>query len=231
MNASEPLLETMNGPSRSKIKNGTASNTAADMERNFMTMLVARLKNQDPTDPVDNSEMTIQLAQLATVGRIETLNHIVSSMMPMQAAYMINHRVLAPGSNIQLTTVTTKNSDGIETKTHNAQFGTKLDTDADQVKATIRDSKDKVVRLIDFGKKDAGPVSLSWDGMQSDGKTIAPDGTYTFQIVATANGEAVQSTNLAFGTVSDVTIEASGATKLNVSNIGSINQSDLQKIF
>ena len=240
MTVSNDLLAAMNGTppaGSSGSSNGLTSNSAADTQQRFLTLLTTQLQNQDPTNPMDNSQLTTQIAQLSTVSGIEQLNTTVSSLMAglqanqtMQAASMIGHSVLAPGSNIQLVSSDTKNDDGTTTTTHNAVFGTQLAANADDVKVTIRDSKGNVVDSIDLGKQSAGTVPIIWDGTTSDGTTVAPDGTYTFEIAATANGAAVQSTNLAFGTVSSVTNGATGA-KLNVSNIGSINLSDVVQIL
>jgi flagellar basal-body rod modification protein FlgD len=239
MTVSNDLLASMNGTSstgNSSSSNGLTSNSAADTQARFLTLLTTQLQNQDPTNPMDNSQLTTQIAQLSTVSGIEQLNTTVSSLMAslqsnqtMQAASMIGHSVLAPGSNIQLSSSDTKNADGTTTTTHNAVFGTQLAAKADDVKVTIRDKDGNVVDSIDLGAQAAGTVPIIWDGTKTDG-TIAPDGNYTFEIAATAGGTAVTSTNLAFGTVTSVTNGASGA-KLNVSNVGSINVSDVVQIL
>ena len=58
---------------------GTATN-AAEMQNQFLTLLVAQLKNQDPTSPMDNAQMTSQMAQISTVSGIEKLNDTVNSV-------------------------------------------------------------------------------------------------------------------------------------------------------
>jgi flagellar basal-body rod modification protein FlgD len=238
MTVSTDLLSAMNGtpPASSGTSNGLTSNSAADTQQRFLTLLTTQLQNQDPTNPMDNSALTSQIAQLSTVTGIEQLNASMTSLMTslqtgqtMQATSMIGHSVLAAGSNIQLATSTSTAADGTTTTTHNGVFGTQLASAADDVKVTIRDSTGKAVDSIDLGKQPAGVVPIIWDGTQTDG-TIAPDGQYTFEIAATAGGAPVTSTNLAFGNVSSVTNGPTGA-KLNVSNIGSINVSDVVQIL
>jgi flagellar basal-body rod modification protein FlgD len=239
MTVSNDLLAAMNGTSSTSNKsssNGLTSNSAADTQARFLTLLTTQLQNQDPTNPMDNSQLTTQIAQLSTVSGIEQLNTTVNSLMAglqanqtMQAASMIGHGVLAPGSNIQLSSTDTKNDDGTTTTKHSGVFGAQLDAKADDVKVTIRDKDGNVVDSIDLGAQDAGTLPIIWDGTKTDG-TTAPDGNYTFEIAATAAGKAVTSTNLAFGTVTSVTNGASGA-KLNVSNVGSINVSDVVQIL
>lgn len=48
-----------------------------DMQNRFLTLLTTQLKNQDPLNPMDNAEVTSQLAQMSTVQGIEKLNALV----------------------------------------------------------------------------------------------------------------------------------------------------------
>ncbi|WP_284109138.1 flagellar hook capping FlgD N-terminal domain-containing protein, partial [Escherichia coli] len=57
----------------------TGSN-AADLQGSFLTLLVAQLTNQDPTNPMQNNELTTQLAQISTVSGIEKLNTTLGSV-------------------------------------------------------------------------------------------------------------------------------------------------------
>ncbi len=58
----------------------TGSNSASDLQGSFLTLLVAQLKNQDPTNPMQNNELTTQLAQISTVSGIEKLNTTLGSV-------------------------------------------------------------------------------------------------------------------------------------------------------
>ncbi len=46
---------------------GITSQTGTDLQNTFMQLLVAQLKNQDPLNPMDNSQLTSQLAQIGVV--------------------------------------------------------------------------------------------------------------------------------------------------------------------
>ncbi len=61
---------TNTGVSTTSSSSLTGSN-AADLQSSFLTLLVAQLKNQDPTNPMENNELTSQLAQISTVSGIE----------------------------------------------------------------------------------------------------------------------------------------------------------------
>lgn len=62
--------------------NGGTGSSAADLSNQFITLLVAQMKNQDPTNPMDNNQLTSQLAQFNMAAGVEKLN---SSMGTMQA--------------------------------------------------------------------------------------------------------------------------------------------------
>ncbi|EMN1412307.1 flagellar biosynthesis protein FlgD [Enterobacter cloacae] len=58
-------------------------NSAADLSNQFMTLLVAQMKNQDPTNPMDNNQLTSQLAQFNMAAGVEKLNSSVAGVQAM----------------------------------------------------------------------------------------------------------------------------------------------------
>jgi flagellar basal-body rod modification protein FlgD len=236
---SNDLLTSMNGTSSTSSTSSSSSlddNSPDAIQNRFLTLLIAQMKNQDPSNPMDNSQLTTQMAQLSTVSGISQLNSTLSTLMgnlnssqALQSANMIGHSVLAPGNGLQLTSDTTKNSDGTETTSQKAVFGVQLDSTASSVVVTIKDSTGAVVRTMDLGSQTAGSVPVIWDGTNDAGSKAA-DGQYTFSVSASNNGTAVNATALAFGTVASVTT-ASDGVKLNVSNIGTIKPTDVVQIL
>src|SRR5690625_7197148 len=66
-------------PSTGGLMGGLAENQQQrqfieETQDRFLTLLITQLRNQDPLDPMDNSEITSQLAQLSTVQGINQLN-------------------------------------------------------------------------------------------------------------------------------------------------------------
>lgn len=55
--------------------------SASDIQMDYMKLLLAQLQNQNPLEPLDNNEMASQLAQLSQLGQIETLNTSFSAVM------------------------------------------------------------------------------------------------------------------------------------------------------
>lgn len=93
--------------STSSSSNSITANTSADLQNQFLTLLVAQLKNQDPTNPMDNNQLVSQLAQLNTVSGIEKLNTTLGSIsgqinnnQSIQATTLIGHGVMVPGNEI-----------------------------------------------------------------------------------------------------------------------------------
>jgi flagellar basal-body rod modification protein FlgD len=213
----EELMATMN-----PAKTATKSTSDAAQDR-FMTLLVTQMKNQDPLNPLDNAQVTSQLAQLSTVTGIDKLNTTMQALMSsyqssqsVQAADMIGHGVLVPGSSITL-------QDG------KALLGFELPSQADNVKVTISDSSGATVRTFDLGPQKAGILPLAWDGVNNS-DAVAPNGQYTFKVKATMGTEKVEATTLSFGTVSSVTTNAQGV-KLNLPRIGEFNMADVRQIL
>ncbi len=96
---------TNTGVSTTSSSSLTGSN-AADLQSSFLTLLVAQLKNQDPTNPMEN-ELTSQLAQISTVSGIEKLNTTLGSIsgqidnsQSLQASNLIGHGVMIPGTTV-----------------------------------------------------------------------------------------------------------------------------------
>jgi len=211
------LLATMNQ------RAGAKSVGASATEDRFMKLLVAQMKNQDPLNPLDNAQVTSQLAQLSTVTGIDKLNTTLEAMMSstqsnqsLQAASMIGHGVLAPGSSLSL-------SGG------QAAFGIELSAPADSATVTIRDSSGRPVHQIVLGSLSAGTVPLQWDGMTNAG-VAAANGTYTFDVSATTAGQKVPATTLGFGQVTSVSGGTQGP-KLNVPGLGALNVADIRQIL
>ncbi|THD41733.1 flagellar hook capping FlgD N-terminal domain-containing protein, partial [Pantoea sp. R102] len=84
-----------------------SGNSAQDLQNQFLNMLVTQLKNQDPTNPMDNSQLTTQLTQINTLSGIEKLNTTlgsisgqISTSQSLQSSTLIGHGVMVKGSQV-----------------------------------------------------------------------------------------------------------------------------------
>ena len=124
----------------------------------FLKLLVAQMQNQDPLNPMDNAQVTSQMAQINTVTGINTLNTTVQSlssqftqMQALQGASLVGHSVIVPGNmlNIDPTSAT-------------GEGGFQIATPADAVKVDILAPSGAVVQTINLGAEGAGMHSFNW---------------------------------------------------------------------
>jgi flagellar basal-body rod modification protein FlgD len=214
---SSALQDAMN-PAAAKAK----SDNDISQDR-FMKLLVTQMRNQDPLNPLDNAQVTSQMAQLSTVTGIDKLNSTLESLrssfhssQSFQAAGMIGRAVLVPGSEARL-------ADG------KALLGVELNQPADRLQVNIHDATGRIVRSMELGAQDAGVFPLGWDGVTDDGNA-APDGLYTFALKAARGNAEIPVTPLAFGEVGSVSTGGQGV-RLNLTNAGAVDFSEVRQIL
>ncbi|MGI4842024.1 MAG: flagellar hook assembly protein FlgD [Janthinobacterium lividum] len=221
------LMSTMNG------KKAEVDSVQADTDK-FMTLLVTQLKNQDPLNPLDNAQVTSQLAQLSTVTGVNKLNATLESLKSsyqsseaMQATNLIGHGVLVEGYKLGL-------QDG------KAILGVELDSPADKVQVVITsNTTGKEVATIELGAQEAGVLPIAWDGvpdpdkLDEDGKPIVlPNGTYTYKVVASRGGEELKDARtLSFDSVASVTTGGKDGIKLNLPSKGAVTMADIKQVL
>ncbi|RZN44862.1 MULTISPECIES: flagellar hook assembly protein FlgD [unclassified Escherichia] len=139
-----PVMTQRSSAAANKASEAATSNSAAsatngssaeDIMNNFMQLLVAQMQNQDPTNPMDNNQLTTQLAQFNTAAGVQQLNGtvnsvgmLVTSMQQMNAAEWVGRQVLVEGD----TTVSTAQGG-------NNQFALSVNQDASDVTVTLTD--------------------------------------------------------------------------------------------
>ncbi|MBU0752750.1 MAG: flagellar hook assembly protein FlgD [Gammaproteobacteria bacterium] len=201
----------------------TKATTVDDAQSRFLTLLTTQLQNQDPLNPMDNAEVTSQLAQISTVDGIERLNASLQKLLDgttdaqaLQAASLVGRGVLVPGTALQLT--------------QGASFGgIELTGSADEVTVAIKDANGLVMRTINLGALPEGVHPFAWDG-KTDNGTPAADGNYSMSISAERGGEAVTASALALGQVSSITRGGQGMT-INVGALGVFTMADIKEIL
>ncbi len=174
----------------SSATSSTNPNAAQDR---FLTLLVAQLNNQDPLNPMDNAQMTSQMAQINTVTGIQQLNQTlkgmvdqVAAMQVMQGAALVGHEVIVTGSNLNL------NGD-------TAVAGMELAANADSVKVEVLTPGGQVIDTLNLGPKAAGHQDFSWTSAAYADRT-----DLSFKVTATAAGKAVEATTQTHGKVISV---------------------------
>jgi flagellar basal-body rod modification protein FlgD len=204
---------------------GTAGGTGAgEIQDRFLKLLVTQLKNQDPLNPMDNAQLTTQLAQINTVSGIQQLNTTMAglstsllSAQSTQSASLIGRTVLAESSTLKLDAGKT------------AIGGAQLAQAAERVRINILGPAGNLVRQFELGAQKEGLSGFEWDGKNDAGVRVDP-GNYTFHVTATNGTQNVGATPVAAGLVSSITL-GSGGSRLNVDGVGEIAMQQIRNIM
>jgi len=142
-------------------------------QEDFMTLMIAQFRNQDPFKPLDNGQFLGQLAQFGTVDGISRLNSSFTELtdtlftdQALQAASLVGRTVLAAKDNAFLPT------DG------EVNGAVELEFSAENVQVDITDASGQLIRRLEMGLQPPGTVEFRWDGLTDEGER-APEGNYT----------------------------------------------------
>jgi flagellar basal-body rod modification protein FlgD len=188
----------------STATSGTGQTSAQDQSDRFLKLLVAQLNNQDPMNPMDNAQMTSQMAQINTVSGITQLNETMKSMSTqftamqvLQGASMVGHEVLTTGNKLTI-------SNGV------GKGSVDLAVAADNVTVQVTTASGQALGSVNLGAMAAGRHNFEWDASSYSG-TATP----VFKVTATAGGKAVESTALTRSAIESVSTSA-GALSLSL---------------
>jgi flagellar basal-body rod modification protein FlgD len=236
-----PVVSQNNAVANSSASKST--DTVQGEQDKFMKLLVTQLQNQDPLNPMDNAQVTSQLAQLSTVTGINKLNDTLETLrgdqqssQAMTATNLIGKAVLTPGKSLTLG-VTAEASDAKDGKAatpevHGGIFGFSLGSGAAQVTAEIVDQHGKTVKTITSQNVDAGNYPVYWSGDTDVEGVQAPLGQYTVKVTASNGGAALKdAVPLTYGMVASVSTSAAGGTKVNVAGIGKVTLDDVKEVL
>ena len=209
-----------------------SASTAQGLQDQFLKLLVTQLKNQDPLNPMQNAELTSQLAQISTVEGITNLKNTMLAIsgqidvsQSMNAVAMIGKGVLIPGSKVKVGVDSANPADRVVTP-----YGLDLQGDAAKVQVRISDSNGAVVRTIELGEQKNGVYTLEWDGKNDAGVALEP-GAYNVSVLATdAEGTKVNSEVLSYGQVKSVAYSTNGL-RLDLGLDGQTSMLDVRKVI
>lgn len=179
--------------------NKSSSATADIMgKEDFLSLLVAQLKNQDPLNPDEPTEFTAQLAQFSSLEQLFNLNESMETLATSNAnsdqfatLQTIGKNVAYQGSTFEY------DGDG------EVELGYQLDGDVADARINIK-KNGSTVAVLDADQLDAGNHFLSWDGLTDEGSPADP-GSYSFSIsVDTARGQSVAASPLVKSEVTGV---------------------------
>lgn len=195
-------------------------------QEQFLTLMLAQFRNQDPFQPMENGEFLSQLAEFSTVSGIQGLqssfaglSESIYSDQALQASSLVGRDVLVQTSFATL-------PDGGDVRGELEVEGA-----SGRIAIDVTDASGQLVRTIDLGMQPAGSRAFNWDGMDADGDPAAP-GLYRFTARVT-RGQQVEGAPLMIrSAVDSVTLGRAGeGLTLNSDLLGAIPLSQVRRIL
>jgi flagellar basal-body rod modification protein FlgD len=192
-------------------------------QNEFLQLMLAQLKNQDPFKAMDPSQFLGQLAQFGTVTGIQDMQAAFTSMSDamrssqvLDGASMVGRDVLVPSDTISL------HADGTVKGSIDVPKG------LTGLTVNIRDSAGALVRRMTL-PTDGGNQEFTWDGLADNG-TRAAAGDYDIEAIGTLDGQSGSLEMLFSSRVNSVTIDSSGLV-LNTNDLGARPLSDVRRVM
>lgn len=213
-------VDSINGNSTGQQSSSSQLQQQTLSQSDFLKLMVTQMTNQDPTKPMDSTQMVAQMAQFSQVAATQELQQSFDSLATnlsgdqfVRAASLVGQEVLVPSSAGKLADGTLNGAVNV------GSSGT-------YVNVQVKDQAGNVVRTIALGQPDAGLVKFSWDGKSDDG-TQLNDGVY--QISATSGGTAIDT--FVRGKVEGVGASGTDGTYLQVAGYGGALLSQIAQIL
>ncbi|MCJ2166253.1 MULTISPECIES: flagellar hook assembly protein FlgD [unclassified Pseudodesulfovibrio] len=190
----------------------------------FLTILVAQLTHQDPLNPMEDTEMTSQLAQFSSLEQLTNINKGITALNDsksqndmLAAVSFIGKEVKAEGYKVSL-------SEG-NASTIYYGFGESVS----KIMMNIYDSEGAIVRTVELGSKDKGTYQYTWDGKNENG-VLLPDGQYGVGILGEdVSGKHVMVQTEISGRV-DAVVTENGTQYLRLSDGRFINFLNIKEV-
>lgn len=200
---------------------GSTATTASKMQEasdQFLKLLVTQMQSQDPLNPMDNAQVTSQMAQINTVSGLGTVNESLKAMsaqlLQMQAtqgASLVGSSVVVPGNAIDVGSGT-----GV------GHF--ELAGAADTVKVEVLSSAGRVVDTLDMGAETSGRHSFQWTPPAG----LSDAGGLRFRVSASSGAASVAATTLMRDQVRAVSSTAAGGLSLQLKGGGTVAYGDVR---
>jgi flagellar basal-body rod modification protein FlgD len=219
------IADVINGTGAAGSSSQTSGTKKKDQlgQNEFLQLMLAQLKNQDPFKAMDPSQFLGQLAQFGTVTGIQdmqaaftSLSDAMRSSQVLDGASMVGRDVLVPSDTVTL------HADGTVKGSIDVPKG------LTGLTVNIRDSAGALVRRMTL-PTDSGNHEFTWDGLRDDG-TRAAAGDYDIEAIGSLDGQSGSLEMLFSSRVNSVTIDSSGLV-LNTNDLGARPLSDVRRVM
>lgn len=199
--------------------------SGSELGRNeFMELMIAQLKNQNPLEPQANGEFIAQLAQFSSLEEMQSLSKSVDNVVgefrstqALQASAMVGRTVLAPANF------------GVLDESAEISGVVNVPASTGGLRVSIQSEGGELVRQIDLGAAQAGQKAFRWDGTDGNGNPL-PQGRYYVVAEASYPEGNEQLDTLVSANVDSVSLGQAGRITLNLAGMGAIALSDVQQI-
>lgn len=143
----------------------------------FLKMFMAQVTNQNPLDPMDNTEFTAQLATFSQLEQLQKISGYLEGMEDMKKTLNQTAVLSYLGKEVTMKgDVMPVNQGHVGNMTYDLDGSAKV-----SIKITSQDGK--LVKEIDLGRQTAGHHEFQWDGTDLNGDKVS-DGAYRLAVLA-----------------------------------------------
>lgn len=138
----------------------------------FMTLLLAELQYQDPTEPTDTEQILTQTSQLASLEATDKTNEALEALAASLEASNDFSTIAAIGKTADLGSNAIMLDEGAT-----SVFEVYFPSDIESGTVEILDSSGAIIQTMDVGTNPSGVYQFEWDGVDASG-TKADSGVY-----------------------------------------------------
>lgn len=189
-------------------------------QEDFLNLMIAQMKNQDPTKPLEGQEYLGQLAQFSTLNSIQelqksfdTLAQSLMSIQTGQATNLVGKQVLAAGDQ------------GYYTPGQSLSGQVTLPDSVSNLTLKVYGANGQLVNTVNMGAQSAGQVNFSLDS-----QTMS-SGVYRVVAQGMLNGEAQQFNTQIWNWVESVSVGQNGqSSSLKLAGVGNVDMNSVREI-
>lgn len=190
-------------------------------QEDFMKLMIAQMKNQDPTKPLDGQEYLGQLAQFSTLNSIQELQKSFDTLAQSLTTFQTTQATNLVGKDVLV-----ESDQGYYTSGQPIQGEISLPESTVNLTVKVYSASGQLVNTMSLGTQPAGQVGFSWGGQGSVGA-----GVYRIVAEGTVNGEAQQFGTQVWNRVESVSVGQSGqSSSLNLAGVGLVDMDSIREI-
>lgn len=175
----DPILSSAQGAEAAQAAAATAAPSVLGKE-DFMKLLLVQMQNQDPLNPLQDSEFVAQLAQFSNLEQLQNANANLE-LLALGQSNLINSQAL----NLIGKDALVSSGDTVRIKGGTPDtIVYSLPGQAASATLTVYGADGAPVRTFELDKTASGRTTLEWDGTDANGNKL-PDGDYRIEVAAT----------------------------------------------